>query len=72
MPMDALSFNDLISAHGDRTGLQKQRSIADLMRYAALNQGADALASYAGFIPAEFLSSTTRLDPADPIAVGGR
>jgi len=29
----------------DRTGLQKQRSIADLMRYAALNQGADDLAS---------------------------
>jgi hypothetical protein len=56
----------------DRTGLQKQRSIVDLMRYAALNQGADDLASYGGFVPAEFLSSTTALDPADPIGVGGR
>lgn len=56
----------------DHTGLQKQRSIADLMRYAAMNQGADDLASFNGFVPAEFLSSTTTLDPADPIAVGGR
>src|SRR5579863_2881731 len=56
----------------DRTGLQKQRSIADLMRYAALNQGADDLASYDGFVPAEFLASTAPLDPADPIGVGGR
>ncbi|HUY14739.1 MAG TPA: hypothetical protein VMX16_14095 [Terriglobia bacterium] len=36
----------------DHTGLQQQRSITDLMRYAAINQGEDALASYAGFIPA--------------------
>lgn len=36
----------------DHTGLQVQRSIADMMRYAALNQGADNLASYDGFIPA--------------------
>ena len=56
----------------DRTGVQKQRSIADLMRYAAMNQGADDLASFAGFVPAEFLASATSLDPADPIAVGGR
>jgi len=35
----------------DHTGLQLHRSIADLMRYAALNQGADNLASYGGFIP---------------------
>ena len=35
----------------DATGLQQQRSIVDLMRYAALNQGADYLASYDGFIP---------------------
>jgi hypothetical protein len=56
----------------DHTGLQKQRSIADLMRYAAFNQGADDLASYDGFIPADMLYSTTRPDPADPVAVGGR
>ena len=36
----------------DHTGLQLQRSIVDLMRYAALNQGADNLANYNGFIPA--------------------
>jgi hypothetical protein len=35
----------------DATGLQQQHSIVDLMRYAALNQGADFLASYNGFIP---------------------
>jgi hypothetical protein len=35
----------------DHTGLQLHRSIADMMRYAALNQGADNLASYDGFIP---------------------
>jgi hypothetical protein len=38
----------------DATGLQLQRSIVDLMRYAALNQGADYLASYDGFIPAGY------------------
>jgi hypothetical protein len=35
----------------DATGLQRQNSIVDLMRYVALNQGADDRASYAGFIP---------------------
>jgi len=36
----------------DATGLVEQRSLIDLMRYAALNEGADELASYAGFRPA--------------------
>jgi Cytochrome c peroxidase len=36
----------------DSSGLQQHRSIVDLMRYAALNQGADDLASFDGFIPA--------------------
>jgi hypothetical protein len=35
----------------DRTGLQLHRSIVDLMRYAALNQGIDFLANFNGFIP---------------------
>lgn len=35
----------------DHTGLNRQRTIGDLMRYAALNQGMDFLASYDGFIP---------------------
>jgi Di-haem oxidoreductase, putative peroxidase len=37
----------------DATGLQQHRSIVDLMRYAALNQGGDDLASYDGFVPAK-------------------
>ena len=36
----------------DRTGIAQQRDIGDLMRYAALNQGADALSSFGGFVPA--------------------
>lgn len=56
----------------DHTGLQQHRSIADLMRYAALNQGADDLASYDGFVPADFHFLTRRPEPDDPIAVGGR
>ncbi|MBV8571502.1 MAG: hypothetical protein JO319_12870 [Acidobacteriaceae bacterium] len=47
----------------DRTGLQQQRSIVDLMRYAALNQGGDDLASYNGFVPADFGNFKTRPDP---------
>jgi hypothetical protein len=37
----------------DATGLQQHRGIVDFMRYAALNQGADSLANYNGFIPAD-------------------
>ena len=52
-----IQIPDLIGVKGriylDRTGLEVHRSIVDLMRYAALNQGADGLASYAGFIPAD-------------------
>ena len=56
----------------DRTGLQQQHSIVDLMRYAALNQGADSLASFDGFIPADIPNFKKLPDPSDPIAVGGR
>ncbi len=35
----------------DATGISQQRSMADLMRYAALNQEIDELASYGGFRP---------------------
>jgi hypothetical protein len=42
------------------------------MRYAALNQGADNLASFDGFIPADLPAFNTLPDPADPIKVGGR
>jgi mono/diheme cytochrome c family protein len=37
----------------DHTGLGRHRDIGDFMRYAAMNQGADLLASYAGFVPAD-------------------
>jgi len=36
----------------DATGLVRHRSIGDLMRYAALNQGMDMLARYGEFVPA--------------------
>ena len=48
----------------DRTGLQQHHSIVDLMRYAALNQGGDDLASFDGFIPADFPNFKT-LDTPD-------
>ena len=35
----------------DHTGLVRHRSIGDLMRYAALNQDLQDLASYGGFVP---------------------
>lgn len=56
----------------DRTGLQQQHTIVDLMRYAALNQGADFLASFDGFIPDDIPNFKTLPDPSDPIRVGGR
>jgi hypothetical protein len=52
----AIQVPDLIGLkdrrYFDRTGLERHRSIGDLMRYAAMNQGGDSLASYAGFVPA--------------------
>jgi hypothetical protein len=55
-PLHPAQVPDLIGVKDqkylDRTGLQRHRSIADMMRYAALNQGADMLSSYGGFIPA--------------------
>jgi hypothetical protein len=57
-PFDPVQVPDLIGVRErmylDRTGLQRQRSIVDLMRYAALNQGADDLASFGGFVPSDF------------------
>jgi hypothetical protein len=54
-PLFPVQVPDLIGVQErhylDRTGLQQHRSIVDLMRYAALNQGGDDLASYGGFIP---------------------
>jgi hypothetical protein len=55
----------------DHTGLQQHHSIVDLMRYAALNQGGDVIASYDGFIPAG-VDFNKLPNPADPDRVGGR
>jgi hypothetical protein len=43
----------------DSTGLARQRSIGDLMRYAAVNQGADELTQYDQFRPAGELPATS-------------
>jgi len=52
----------------DHTGLQQHRGIVDLMRYAALNQGADDFASFDGFVPDgppdfKTLPAPDKLDP---------
>jgi hypothetical protein len=48
----------------DRTGLQQHRSIVDMMRYAALNQGGDFLASHNGFVPAGSSDFTKLPEPS--------
>jgi len=55
----------------DRTGLQRHFGAVDLMRYAALNQGGDDLASFAGFIPVDGREFKTLPNPAAD-SVGGR
>jgi hypothetical protein len=60
-PLYPVQVPDLIGvkdrSYLDRTGLQRHRSIADLMWYAAMNRGigdgGDALANHNGFIPAD-------------------
>ena len=48
----------------DRTGLELHSSIGDLMRYAAMNQGADRLGNFAGFIPTD-VPRFTQLPPPE-------
>ena len=48
----------------DRTGFSLHRDIGDLMRYAAMVQGAESLASFGGFIPAD-TSRFTQLPPPE-------
>jgi hypothetical protein len=75
-PFSPVQVPDLIGLRDrhylDHTGLLRHYSVVDLMRYAALNQGADSLASYDGFIPADFPNFKHLPDPTDPVAVGGR
>lgn len=55
-PLWPVQIPDLIGVEKrkylDRTGLVRHRNIADLMRYAALNQAADLLTRYGDFVPA--------------------
>jgi hypothetical protein len=73
---DPVQVPDLIGVKDrhylDRTGLQPHHSPVDLMRYAALNQGGDSLASFDGFLPADLPEFKALPDPSDPIKVGGR
>ena len=50
----------------DATGLVRHRDIGDLMRYAALNQDAEALARYGDFVPREAVPFFLGKVPADP------
>jgi hypothetical protein len=54
-PDEPVQIPDLIGVQSqrylDRTGLQRHHDIVDLMRYAALNQGADFLSSSGGWVP---------------------
>jgi hypothetical protein len=64
-PLHPVQIPDLIGVRErrylDRTGLQQQRSIEDLMRYAALNQGGGDLALFGDFRPVgELPDPTTR------------
>ena len=67
-PLYPVHVPDLIGVKNrhylDSTGLQQHRSIVDLMRYAALNQGADFLADYNGFVPFFALQPILKTLPA--------
>lgn len=49
----------------DRSGLQQNRSLVDLMRYAALNQGGDDLSSFGTFTPIALFSG--KLPPPESL-----
>ncbi len=71
-PLTPVQIPDLIGIRDrrylDRTGLQSHGSIADLMRYDAMNRGilngGDGLASHDGFIPGDLPRFQERPDPA--------
>jgi hypothetical protein len=48
----------------DRSGLQLHRSLVDLMRYAALNQGGDDLARFGEFLPIALVFDGKLPDPS--------
>jgi hypothetical protein len=71
-PYSPVQVPDLIGVKNrrylDRTGLMRHRGAADMMRYAALNQGLDFLNRYGDFIP---LGKTLPDAKAPPIELGG-
>jgi mono/diheme cytochrome c family protein len=66
-PEAPLEIPDLIGVEHrkylDHTGLQLHRTIGDLMRYAALNQGGDDLANFGGFVPLGHFLGNQELKP---------
>jgi hypothetical protein len=57
----------------DATGLTQHRDIADLMRYAAMNQDGDTISQHRDFVPIKALPFFIATVPADPAKfVGGR
>ncbi|HKD06871.1 MAG TPA: hypothetical protein VKB79_13295 [Bryobacteraceae bacterium] len=61
---DLIGVKDL--RYLDHTGLMLHRGSADLMRYAALNQGGDMLSDYMGYRPTAFLLGTDTKDDNIP------
>lgn len=55
----------------DKTGLGRHRGIADVMRYAAMNQTLDVLADYGGFVP-DAEDGRTRAEPGKTAFSGTR
>src|SRR5262249_20585977 len=69
-PLSPAKIPDLIGIQErrylDATGLVRQRDIGDLMRYAALNQGADFVARYGAFSPADVFGNNLPPAAASP------
>ncbi len=68
-PFHPVQVPDLIGVKDrkylDRTGLQQHGGAADMMRYAALNQGGDNLANFGGFIPMSLRTPDGKLPEPD-------
>jgi mono/diheme cytochrome c family protein len=68
--LSPVQIPDLIGLKGrryfDRTGLVRHRDVGDLMRYSALNQGADYLNHYGKFVPASALPGAPKLEKWPP------
>jgi hypothetical protein len=64
-PFSPVQVPDLIGVRErrylDRTGLVRHRGIGDLMRYAALNQGAEDYTDLGGFVPVQLLPPALRV-----------